>query len=89
MTAADLEHFRGCHPEEDRAAEDHEGPADQPVEDCWHCGTQTPRGCGCADCWLSADDIPPAAVYHCPLCGRWWAYMRLSITSFTFNPEGE
>jgi hypothetical protein len=83
------EHFPGCHPE------DAEDPRESPgtpaeTEDCWHCGTPTPHGCDCADCWKDADVISPTAIYHCPTCGRWWAYMTgLNITTITFGAEPE
>jgi hypothetical protein len=84
------EHFRGCHPED---AEDQrevpDGYQPQETEDCWHCGTPTGRGdCGCSECWDGADYVPPSAVYHCPTCGRWWAWMTgLNITTITFGAE--
>ena len=57
-------------------------------EECWHCGTPTPRGCGCFDCYDNAGYIPPAAAYHCKTCGRWWAWMTgLNITTITFGEE--
>jgi hypothetical protein len=84
-------HFPGCHPED---AEDPRPskPADQiqDVEDCWHCGTPTTRGaCRCRDT-CNDDDIPMTAIYHCPACKRWWAYMTgLNITTITFGDSGE
>jgi hypothetical protein len=76
------EHFPGCHPED---AEDRQKkPLGElgGVEDCWHCGTPTSRGCNCADCWDGADYVPPSAIYHCPTCKRWWAWMTgLNITT--------
>ena len=90
--AGNAGHFPGCHPED---AEDPRG--DKPREEiedaepCWHCGTLTARGdCGCADCWDGADYIPPSAVYHCPACKRWWAYMTgINVTEITFEPKGD
>jgi hypothetical protein len=80
------EHFRGCHPEDAQAPETPDGYEPQETEDCWHCGTPTPRGCSCAECWESADYVPPTAIYHCPACGRWWAYMTgLNITTIEFG----
>jgi hypothetical protein len=79
-------HFPGCHPEHD--TDTREVPAGyQPAgsEDCWHCGTPTQRGGG-----LCRDEtyIPQAAVYHCPACKRWWAWMTgLNITTITFGEE--
>lgn len=88
MTTA--EHFLGCHPEHERA-EDDEQPAEQrqPVEPCWHCGTPTPHGCDCSECWENAHYVPPGACYHCPTCGRWWAYMTLNVTTITFPGRDE
>jgi hypothetical protein len=96
MTAAAPEapagggHFPGCHPEESEDPRPDKPQAEiQDTEPCWHCGTPTPRGCSCFDC---CDDgyIPPTAVYHCPTCKRWWAYMNLNITKITFGePEPE
>lgn len=82
-------HFPGCHPED---AEDPRGdkPAGEigSTEDCWHCGTPTTRGCDCADCWDASDYVPPTAIYHCPVCKRWWAYMTgLNLTTITFGAE--
>jgi hypothetical protein len=80
-------HFPGCHPEHDRApSETPAGYQQQATENCWHCGTPTTRGtCNCADCWEGADDIPLSAVYHCPVCKRWWALMTMNITEITFG----
>lgn len=80
------EHFPGCHPEDAEAPDTpgHKPVAGQP-ENCWHCGTETPQGCHCPDCLDNADYIPPTAVYHCPLCKRWWAYMIPRITTITFG----
>jgi hypothetical protein len=93
MSDSDLsavsEHFPGCHPKD---AEDRrelpEGEQIRDTESCWHCGTPTTRGvCRCADC-LYDDYIPPGAIYHCPTCKRWWAWMTgLNITSITFGAE--
>jgi hypothetical protein len=83
-------HFPGCHPgdaEDTREVPDGYQPAE--VEPCWHCGTPTPHGCGCADCVYGdgAKYIPPSAIYHCQTCGRWWAWMTgLNITTITFEP---
>ena len=67
-------------------------PGYQPrdLETCDHCGTPTRRGCSCADCFDSADDIPPDVIYHSKGCDRWWAYMLPPrITTITFGePEG-
>jgi hypothetical protein len=82
-------HFPGCHPED---AEDPRGdkPREeiQDTEACWHCGTATTRGaCYCDEC-RDEDYIPQSAVYHCPLCKRWWAYMTgLNITEITFGDD--
>jgi len=79
-------HFPGCHPED--AEDRREVPAGyrpQDTETCWHCGTPTPRGCNCADCRDGADYVPPSAVYHCPACRRWWAWMTPVITEITFG----
>ena len=89
MTKMATEHFPGCHPED---AEDPRPskPVEeiQDTEDCWHCGTPAPRGCDCADCWDAADYMPPTAIYHCPTCKRWWAYMTgLNITEITFGAQ--
>jgi hypothetical protein len=79
-------HFPGCHPED---AEDQrevpEGYEPQETEACWHCVTTTTRGCNCADCWEGVDYVPPSAVYHCPTCRRWWAWMWPVITEITFG----
>jgi hypothetical protein len=84
------EHFDGCHPEDDKdPRETPEGHQSGGIEDCWHCGTPTKQGCGCFDCYDAADYIPPTAIYHCPTCKRWWAYMTgLNITTITFGAEG-
>jgi hypothetical protein len=84
------EHFPGCHPED--ATDPRESPKEPAeTENCWHCGTPTPRGCNCWDCQDAADYIPPTAIYHCPVCKRWWAYMTgLNITTITFGaPEDQ
>ena len=80
-------HFPGCHPEDAEAArDDSDAPKGLDTENCWHCGTPTSRGCHCDDCIDASDYIPPAAIYHCPTCGRWWAYMTgLNITTITFG----
>jgi hypothetical protein len=83
---SDRLHFPGCHPED--AEDTREVPAGyqpQETEDCWHCGTPVMRGCDCADCWEGADYVPPTAVYHCPACGRWWAWMTPVIMQITFG----
>jgi len=83
-------HFPCCHPEDAEAPRETPGGYTPPeTESCWHCGTTTARGCNCADCWDGADYVPPSAVYHCPVCRRWWAWMTgLNITEITFGPEG-
>lgn len=82
------EHFPGCHPEDaEDIREDHTYEGGQP-ENCWHCGTPTPQGCSCLDCYDAADYVPPTAIFHCPTCKRWWAYMTgLNITTITFGAE--
>jgi len=84
------DHFPGCHPEDAEAPRETPGGyTPQETASCWHCGTATARGCNCADCWDGADYVPPSAVYHCPVCGRWWAWMTgLNITEITFAAEG-
>jgi hypothetical protein len=91
MTTASPEHFPGCHPEDAEAArDDGDAPKGSDVENCWHCGTPAPRGCNCAECADQADYVPASAVYHCPTCGRWWAWMMPRITTITFaGAEGE
>jgi len=82
------EHFPGCHPEDAEASR--EAPTPIPdTEPCWHCGTATAHGgCGCWECMDTADCIPPEAIYHCPVCMRWWAYMTgLNITTITFGSK--
>lgn len=85
------EHFLGCHPEHEQAPQEAgEGPKGQDVENCWHCGTSTSRGCHCPECLDGVDYVPPSAVYHCPTCGRWWAWMTgLNITEITFGAPKE
>ena len=84
------EHFPGCHPEHAESEPDRPDTRQPDQSDaCWHCGTVTPRGCNCAGCWDGADDIPPSAVYHCPTCKRWWAYMSLRVTTLTFGAQAE
>ena len=80
-------HFPGCHPEDTTdPREVPEGYEPGGPEDCWHCGTETPQGCQCWDCMDNADYVPPTAAYHCPTCGRWWAYMTgLNVTTITFG----
>lgn len=80
------EHFKGCHPEHEHSPRNATPPDPQEAEECWHCATPTTRGCDCYECWDSADDVPPDAVYHCSTCGRWWAYMQPRITTIVFNP---
>ena len=83
---APADHFPGCHPEHAESSRTRGEP--QETEACWHCGAPTPRGCWCPDCHDGADYVPPSAVYHCPLCGRWWAWMTgLNITTITFGEE--
>ena len=83
------EHFPGCHPDDEDRRELAAGEQIRDTEPCWHCGTPTTRGaCRCADC-LNDDYIPPGALYHCPACKRWWAWMTgLNITAITFGAEG-
>lgn len=84
------QHFKGCHPEDEHSPRTPPPDYGQEVEACWHCGTLTTRGeCGCYECWESADDVPPDVVYHCPTCGRWWAYMMPRITTIVFNPPAD
>ncbi len=83
------EHFPGCHPEDaEDPRETPEGYQPQDTENCWHCGTPVTRGeCLCIDCQYD-DYIPPGAIYHCPACKRWWAWMTgLNITQITFGAE--
>jgi hypothetical protein len=79
-------HFPGCHPEHEQGDRP-EGRKPQDTEPCWHCGTATERGaCGCLDCQEGDIYVPIGAVYHCPTCGRWWAWMTgLNITTITFG----
>ena len=89
-TAAEADHFPGCHPEDaEDPRETPSGYEPRDTENCWHCGTAASLGCNCADCAGEADYVPPSAVYHCPTCGRWWAWMTgLNITEITFGaPE--
>jgi hypothetical protein len=82
-------HFPGCHPEDAQGTRElPEGEQIKDTEPCWHCGTATTRGaCRCAGC-LYDDYIPQQAVYHCPVCKRWWAWMTgLSVTAITFGEE--
>jgi hypothetical protein len=87
MTTA-AEHFPGCHPEHAESADRVAPEQITDVEPCWHCGTPTTRGgCACLDC---QDDtyIPPSAMYHCPTCRRWWAWMTgLNIVKIEFGAE--
>ena len=83
------EHFPGCHPEDaEDSRELPEGEQIKDTEPCWHCGTPTTRGtCGCGDCCYD-DYIPQQAMYHCPTCKRWWAWMTgLNITEITFGGQ--
>jgi hypothetical protein len=87
VTAA--QHFPGCHPE-DAQGDQPESHVPQETEPCWHCGTPTPLGCNCRECWEGSDYVPPSAVYHCPTCGRWWAWMTgLNITQITFGGDDQ
>ena len=80
-------HFPGCHPEDSEAPLPVEGALPQDSEPCWHCATDTPRGCICALCWESADEVPPTCMYHCMVCNRYWAWLTLRITTFTIPPQ--
>lgn len=88
-SGSELEHFKGCHPEDARAAEAPEGYQPSETEQCWHCGTPTRRGCSCRECLDSDDDVPADMIYHCPVCGRWWSYMWLRIIEMVFDPTGK
>jgi hypothetical protein len=80
------EHFPGCHPEHEEGTSPGHGYQPAETEECWHCGTPTPRGCNCSECWENSDYIPPTAAYHCKTCGRWWAWMTgLNVTTITFG----
>jgi hypothetical protein len=82
-------HFPGCHPEHDEDQRKTPAGDIQETEACWHCETPTSRGCNCADCLDGADYVPPTAAYHCPTCGRWWAWMTgLNITTIKFGEDG-
>lgn len=82
------EHFKGCHPEDKVApAEAPEGYRPTETEDCWHCKTPTKRGCYCSDCLDSDEDVPADMIYHCPLCGRWWAYMYIRMIEMILGRE--
>jgi hypothetical protein len=87
LETAREEHFPDCHPQDGEAPGNPEGYEPQPVEPCWHCGAMTTRGaCHCPHCRdEDDDDIPQSAIYHCPLCRRWWAHMYLSVTKITFG----
>lgn len=89
MSQTDDLHFKGCHPEDEHSPHEVKGYEHREVEACWHCQTSTTRGCNCYECWDNADDVPPDVVFHCPTCGRWWAYMWPRITTITFNGTGE
>lgn len=81
------QHFKGCHPDDEQAPETPDHTV-QETEPCWHCQTMTTVGaCGCAECYGPGSEyVPASATYHCPLCGRWWAYMTgLNITSITLG----
>jgi predicted amidophosphoribosyltransferase len=80
-------HFLHCHPEDSKAPPAPEGYQPSKTENCWHCGTPVKRGCHCPVCLDAADDIPPEVTYHCPVCGRWWAYMTLRIMELIFGKE--
>jgi hypothetical protein len=81
-------HFPGCHPEDARSDDEADtATAGQLVQACWHCGTLTPRGCSCLECQDGADYVPTSAVYHCPACKRWWAWMLPRITTITFGAD--
>lgn len=83
------EHFEGCHPEHENAPTDPQRTwqelIDTTVEGCWHCGATTTRGCRCIDCFDNQDYVPTHAVFHCPTCRRWWAYMQPQITTLDFG----
>lgn len=79
------DHFAGCHPEHAEAGDPPEGYRSQDIEDCWHCGTPTTRGCNCESC-LDFTDGVPNVVYHCPTCRRWWAQMCLRVAEIKFGP---
>lgn len=83
------EHFIGCHPEHEHGDRQPASHAGGEPENCWHCGTLTPRGCHCPDCLDGMDYVPPDASYHCPTCGRWWAWMTPVITEITFGDKPE
>lgn len=83
------DHFLNCHPEDARAPETVEGYRPTDTEACWHCGTLAKRGCYCPKCMDTADDVPPEMVYHCPVCGRWWAYMYLRVIEMILGREPE
>jgi hypothetical protein len=83
-------HFPGCHPEHDKDPREVPAGEIQETEPCWHCAAPTPRGCHCADCLDGADYVPPTAIYHCPVCRRWWAWMTgLNITTIKFGDAPE
>lgn len=69
------DHFLGCHQEDDKAPDHPDGHIAQDTEQCWHCHTPTDMGCYCLGCFADAQYIQPGSVYHCKLCGRWWAYV--------------
>jgi hypothetical protein len=80
-----VQHFEGCHPEDERSADTPDGHVPQDTEQCWHCGTSTDQGCYCLECAQQSHYIPAGAVYHCKRCGRWWAYMTgINVTTITF-----
>jgi hypothetical protein len=80
------EHFPGCHPEDDKDPREPDGlPRPGEAQDCWHCGTSVPQGCTCAACWDVDDYVPHTAMYHCPVCSRWWYTVRPVITTITFG----
>lgn len=81
------EHFFNCHPEHEHGPDNPPGYEPTEIENCWHCGTATQRGCTCPDCWKNQDYVPSEAAYHCALCGRWWAHMNLRVTKITFGGD--
>lgn len=84
-------HWKGCHPEDAKSPGTPDGWQPSDSEDCWHCGTPTSKGCDCSVCLRDDDDVPATAVYHCPTCGRWWAYMSfpVTITMIPGRPDGD
>jgi hypothetical protein len=85
-----VEHFPGCHPEHAEAPKAVPGHKPAQKEACWHCGVMTPLGCYCEECLDGDDYIPVTAVYHCPACRRWWAWMTgLNVTTISFDAGKE